>query len=1476
MWSAPESEEYRAESVDAYAELAPGESTELFLDTFDRELARATPDPAEPLREADQILAYPDEDTALIDPAGPQDRALHISSAPLLTDEGELPDLDLHRRGDQITPDEPLNDVAIPDELADGIALDEANVSVGVLGAKPGDPDSRLVSTSQGEGDKEASFYPEALIDTDIAVAPTTSGFETFAQLRSESSPEEIVYSINLPAGGSIEGDEVGGALLKNGGGKPLVAVEPPLASDAQGRDVPLTMTVQGNNLVLEVPHQDADFAYPILVDPVFEYWPWISGLNLDGFNYWTYNSNGWSNYAPSMYCSGYIPQSCEGTGWGMGIYAAPGRWFPGNSWVDTRYTAPGTTSYITTAWFYYDRYFRGGGSQPAQPYGYAGLLHSSGTFWEDIGYYYFNWAGNWTLYGSYQEARQLVVGMGAGYDVTPSAWRYLRIMELGLDLTDPEAPSITKPVPSSGVTPPASGWYGAGNSGILKVDATATDPGLGVKNLSLTIPQQAGGSLSVSADPYPTCFGSKQYGVCPSSRTDAFVFNTPEAPMPEGKNTVTFTATDALDRVTQRNYKVKIDRSAPNLSQPTGDLSGPGAMDAPDHPSVVVDGSDGSGLESLKLVADAATSNPVILTELDPESLSDGQSCTGGTCTFHYELTPDISGLSYGSHTIKVLATDLAGHQTGLTREFARDQGNPTLDPIASSSLPTNWFSSDRVVTFDVSARDVGAGVKRIDVITPDPDDPAATVTTSPYSSGCTGTSASPCQTEIAQQVTLDTSTLPTGWESEVTVKAYDALSKVSSGQTFYLKRDRHQPQLRIAGAPPEAEAEGDPAFAVDVDASDGVPGSKESGVEMISVAVDDEVIESTDQECPQGNCTLSLAATLDTVELSDTEHTLGVTARDAAGNSVTQSQTFQTGDDTRPPKLAATGPALDWSDALGPVETDVHVAAADSGSGVSALAVHVDGEEVETISQGCPDGACDLLHDFTVSLEDETPGQHVLAVAATDAAGNEETISRQIVVDPDAPVLDVSGDFRDPPTGWVDQGNHQVAVTGNASLSGPVQLQLAIDGAQVQQAPAQCSSVGCEFDHTFTVNTAEFSGGAHEVQLSATSGGSHVAIDRWTVRLVPNGTISSAEAASTIAATSPSRTSPSGEEVVDGQTVSPTLAPSANDFVISQSLVDGTVDGNAASGFAIETNEGPISMAPVAAAGASNARIENADSAVYSNVANETDLLVRPRPFGITAAEQLRSASSPHSQEWQLDLGPGQTLEMSLNDGIQITGANGEPIALMSPPHAVDAGGDEISAEVVITGAQTIRVTVAPTTEYPTFVDVSLTPAELDALALEALDYVLEWAPYSGNYYFQPSLGPFQCAASVDLPYRFGSDRAAGRGENVCQNHPNYPHLWLRYMSMRTCLKAEGPGGGPDVWFNLKCGFDDRYGTKFESLTEIVQVPLVSFVVADCPYDNKVLRMRTQGSGQMERVDRTHWTSPHLQTRPKWIDCR
>jgi hypothetical protein len=114
-------------------------------------------------------------------------------------------------------------------------------------------------------------FYSEIQTDTDLFVKPVLGGVESFHVLRSAQSPETVSVQLGLAdrtTSHLIEDPNSGGALLMVDGGS-VVRISTPTAADADGRPVPVTLSLDGSTLSMHVDHRGAELAYPIIIDPV-------------------------------------------------------------------------------------------------------------------------------------------------------------------------------------------------------------------------------------------------------------------------------------------------------------------------------------------------------------------------------------------------------------------------------------------------------------------------------------------------------------------------------------------------------------------------------------------------------------------------------------------------------------------------------------------------------------------------------------------------------------------------------------------------------------------------------------------------------------------------------------------------------------------------------------------------------------------------------------------------------------------------------------------------------------------------------------------------------------------------------------------------------------------------------------------------------------------------------------------------------
>lgn len=255
----PEAVRQREESWRAYGDLSPAESEGLLRSVFARQLAALNADPSRSLSDSQLVRPLPGGSDAVVREGG--EGALLDSSVPVRVENeaGELAKVDLSLRA---TPEgyETVNahsDLRLPLSADEEIGVGGEGFTISQAGA--GERPARRF------GDKNL-FYPEVLPDTDLLVAGISSGVELFNLLRSKRSPESLRFNLDLPEGAGLSANGLGGAEVRRDG-ETLLRIAPPVATDAQGTDVPVELEVEAGAIVLHVPHREGDFAAPILVD---------------------------------------------------------------------------------------------------------------------------------------------------------------------------------------------------------------------------------------------------------------------------------------------------------------------------------------------------------------------------------------------------------------------------------------------------------------------------------------------------------------------------------------------------------------------------------------------------------------------------------------------------------------------------------------------------------------------------------------------------------------------------------------------------------------------------------------------------------------------------------------------------------------------------------------------------------------------------------------------------------------------------------------------------------------------------------------------------------------------------------------------------------------------------------------------------------------------------------------------------------
>lgn len=152
--------------------------------------------------------------------------------------------------------------IEVPDDARDGLAISAGagEVTIGLPFA-----------AAAGEGEATApgtATYDNGNDTSSVVVVHETGALQVATVIDDASAPTRYDYPIDVPAGASLQASDAG-AVVVDAAGEVLGTFAAPWAKDADGRDVPTRYEVHGATLTQVVEH-DADFAYPIVADPVY------------------------------------------------------------------------------------------------------------------------------------------------------------------------------------------------------------------------------------------------------------------------------------------------------------------------------------------------------------------------------------------------------------------------------------------------------------------------------------------------------------------------------------------------------------------------------------------------------------------------------------------------------------------------------------------------------------------------------------------------------------------------------------------------------------------------------------------------------------------------------------------------------------------------------------------------------------------------------------------------------------------------------------------------------------------------------------------------------------------------------------------------------------------------------------------------------------------------------------------------------
>jgi streptogramin lyase len=1183
----PESEPDIAPGTETQ-DLARPEAEDLLQEVFGTSIEA----PAEFFDEL-EIEAFRSDNVAVVAPPDSSEDApagLLSSSLPLRTEDEMgtmgVVDLDLQPAREHLEPENPLVELEIPTQLSEGISLPESNITI-ALATTEGQRTASMV------GDASA-FFPNVAHDADFVVTATPTGVQTYTQLRSAEAPTKQVFQLTLQAGQQLR-ELDGGARVLAANGETAMDISPPSALDAAGQRVPAALKVVDHTLVISV-DPPADAVYPILVDPLYNTYDWMSGPGSWGTPYF----EEWKSHADPSFM---VVQNFLGRG--AGVVARTGSVTPGqgnwNFYVprfshDITTVGQPPTSYIRNMklWnLYYDI------AEPKQtwinPYLEIGLWSSGMNKFAAYGYRDGQQGPLTDPYYVYE-----LVNPGEMTDVKVggfwlknntyynSAERYVTVGQASTEVTD-------RDIPAFGELGGEPEWVGsAAGSGI---NYRATDTGLGIYRLRLLYPSASGGTgETVTSLP---CTGIGRY---PCRRTvekgwPNLSYN--PSLMAQGEHWVKVYASDPVgNQSTVEHGRIKVDHSGPAMSL-SGQLTEQAALgtDLPEYTLsfVAVDGDDaaaaamtpaggaGKGAGQLERPMGVSTAPDGSVYVVDRLNNRVVKYDSKGKFVLQFGSTGAAEGQFNDPRGI-----DVAPNGT----VWVADLGNDRIQAFSPSGtyLRKAKFSDPASEPYAIASGPGGVlwvtdiGLHRLCKLSENP------VTSLLNTTGSSSTS-------LISPTGVSTDKFGNAWVADGglgKVVQFDASGKVvfqagtpgaadgqfdgivgidvsPAGNIAITERNNSRVQifkpdgsfLRKFGTSGAASNQFSEvaglSFGPDNTLVVADAGNKriarwshadqdpQSGAAKVEIKVDGSTTHAKAPGCTTKNCQVTGSWTLDADDYAAGAHKVDVIATDTVGNQTKKTLNVETHGDATNPSISLFG-SMTEQQSLGTTRPSYKlvVAAADPApagernSGVVNTSIKVDGSIVDSVSPGCQAGGCSIHREWRLDSDKYPAGPHTVEVKAVDGAGHSTVKTVQIRLDRDttAPVFSTLGPLYTQPEGWVEQKPYQYeARASDDGGYGVTSINLKIDGEIVGTASQACPIGGCDqlFADGQWVDMESYEGGSHVAELVATDGAGNWKKKTWKINVVPDGQVSKSETIATMEAsdeTSGTNTVGAGEE--------------------------------------------------------------------------------------------------------------------------------------------------------------------------------------------------------------------------------------------------------------------------------------------------------------------------------------------------------
>ncbi|MGN6274862.1 MAG: hypothetical protein ACTHNP_02900 [Solirubrobacterales bacterium] len=219
----------------------------------------------------------------------------------------------------------------------------------------------------------------------------------------------------------------------------------------------------------------------------------------------------------------------------------------------------------------------------------------------------------------------------------------------------------------------------------------------------------------------------------------------------------------------------------------------------------------------------------------------------------------------------------------------------------------------------------------------------------------------------------------------------------------------------------------------------------------------------------CLATSCTIEPQWTLESPSVSPGTYPVRVKTTDGLGRSTESTMNVKVERDTTKPTLETGGELANAPEGWVEQETyGFNATATDSGYGLSSLALKIDGQQVASTSQSCPEGGCNETLSKQISMASYSGGSHAAEVVASDGAGNSAVKRWTINVDPEG---HISTKEAEATLEAVESTTTETPVAPTNELLEPEQIEGG-DDPGLEQTGSEITSTGVPDTTTMTTN--------------------------------------------------------------------------------------------------------------------------------------------------------------------------------------------------------------------------------------------------------------------------------------------------------------------------------------------------------------------------------------------------------------------